>query len=513
MSEAQGAKMAESTAAGLGPTRHTTGFRLASYKPNWLLISFPTVIGLGTVLPARLTAVLLIGIGVMSFRRRRPRQGEGTSRIAPTWGSAILPALSLAIILRPNDPATVLGTATYVIGLIVFLHILRLSDSKSSALVSLIDGVGLFLVASVVLTLAGVATKSDRTAGLENSITGGKRVIFALSPHLAATPDVAGVFIAAIFPLLIAYRQFRFLRLTALTFAIYVLIASQVRMAIFVAVTVTIVAFAFPRATRAISAWLIALLLSLPFFFRNAQSDVMGQLGRAVAVNFPGMIRDGDAGGVLSTRQDIWQKAQAYQSTWVDPASQIFGYGAFGHVKSGAALSYTTELNFVGFAERRFITPHNSTLVVLYDAGWLGVFFFIGTITFAARLFARGHSPVDLAALSALIGLCMVGTTETGLTAESNQAVWWLLMGLVVVAFSREEQSASLREPTSRRRLASPISPVHPIFGHNKPARSLDPKPRDLSGAYLRTSADTPGESRLGVRYCGEAHTYTDGPI
>lgn len=442
--------MAEGTASGLRPTRNTAGYRLASYEPNWLLIAFPTSIGLGTVLPSRLTAILIIGIGVVSLGRRHSRQQEGSSRLRLTWGSAILPALSLAIVLRPNDPATAVGVAVYVIGLIVFLHILRLSHSKSSALVSLIDGVGVFLITSVVLTLVGVTAKSDRTAGLENTITGGKRVIFALSSQLAATPDVAAVFVAAIFPILIAYREFRLWRLIALTFAIYILIASQVRMAIFAAVTVTIVVFAFPRAARGISAWLIAFLLGLPFFFRNAQTDVMGQLVSSVSPVLPGMIRPGDAGGSLSSRQDIWQKAQSYQSAWGDWANQVFGYGSFGHVKSGAALSYTTEVNFVGFADRRFITPHNSTLMVLYDAGWVGVIGFIATFVFAARVLARGHSPVDLAALSALIGLALVGSTEIGLTPETNLTMWWLLAGLVVVAFSREEQLVPTWKPAIR---------------------------------------------------------------
>ena len=449
----------------LRPTRDTTEFRLGPYEPNWFLIVLPTVIASGVVLPAKLHLFLIAGVGFFSFWRSRPAHGQRTSRLRFTWGSATLPALSLAIILRPNDPATVTGAAIYVIGLIVFLYVLRLSSSKSSALVSLIDGVGIFLIASVLFTFVGVASKSDRTAGLENSITGGKRVIFALSPHLAATPGVAGVFVAAIIPILIVFRQFRLWRMTAMAFAFYVLVASQVRMAILVAVVVAIAVLAFPRATRAISAWLIAFLLSLPFFSRNAQLDSLGHLGNAVSANIPGMNRTGGAGSVLSTRLDIWEKAQAYQSAWVDWAHQIFGLGSFGHVRSGAALSYTTGENFTGFADRHLITPHSSTLMVLYDAGWVGVIVFVITITFAARLLARGDSPVDLAALSALIGLCLVGSTEMGLTPETNMTIWWLLLGLVVVALSREEELRSSREPASRGRLALPPSPVRPIFG------------------------------------------------
>lgn len=440
--------MDERPALRLRSTTNTTGIRVATYEPNWLLIALPTIFGLGTVLPSRLTLWLLIGIGVVGFWWRRPAEVGGINRIAFTWGSAVLPVLSLAVILRPNGTATVSDVARLVIGLIVFLHILQLSGSRSSAVVSLIDGVGVFLIASVVLTFIGVEGGSDRTAGLENSLTGGQRIIFALSSNLAATPGAAGVFVAAVIPILIAYRQFRFWRLTALAFACYILIASQVRMAILVAVVVSFFVFVFPRATSAISAWLIAFLLLLPFFFRSSQSEFLGRLGGVVSASVPGM---SDRGDVVGARQDIWEKALAYQSAWADWAHQVFGYGLSGHTESGAAIAYTTAENFAGFAGRDLITPHNSTLMLLFEAGWLGVAVFTASLVFAARLFARSHSPSDRAALSALIGLALVGSTESGLSAGVNQTIWWLLLGLVNAAFSRGEQLEALREPVARR--------------------------------------------------------------
>lgn len=397
--------------------------------PNWVLVILPTglsgasvsvAVGAGAAVVAAVATVWL-----------RPQ----VTRVELTWACAILPAVAMFIALRPNYPATVFHLIFVVLACIAVALALPLSKSKTDALVSLVDGVGLFLVASLVLWLVGISGEADRTVGLDNSFTGGQRVIFPLSTSLAATPGMAAVYIATVIPILIAFPKRRILRLIVVACAVAIMVLSDSRVSLLGAVLLSACVLLIPRLFRGVAPWLVGFLWIVPLIYPLIQSVV----GAASSVA-PWLIRADEQAGTLARRDFIWSQSREFYSTRIDWFHQAFGYGSFGHLKSGASAFYYGHFGGLG-AEVRLVTPHSTILQILFDGGWLTACVLGGTIIYLAVVLARRSSTTDLAGLSMLVALVIVSITEVALSPSHAHAQpsWWVMVMLGTIVLSREK--------------------------------------------------------------------------
>jgi O-antigen ligase len=352
-------------------------------------------------------------------------------------------------------------------------------------LVSLIDGAGLFVVASVALWLAGFTSNSTRTGGLWNTVTGGARVIFPLSNSWAATPNVAAVYVAAVVPIIIADRRHRLPRLIALVCGLAVLVLSDSRTGLVTAVSVTALVVLIPRIFRRVTPLLVAICLPAPFIYVALQNIIDWTLV-SISTVVPWLVRP-----TLNGRDYVWLSAINHYRDRIDYVHQMFGYGIGGQAKSGAAEYYWSR-DYADIASADLASPHNSMLQLLFDGGWLAVTIFVVTVVWCAWVLSRSASTVE--GLSALLALVVTGITGTAQSPSHMEPTWWLLLALVMIAFAREEPRQAIDQPTPRaagrvptenlRMLARAGNLVSPSHSGNidiltpSPASPLRPRPR-----------------------------------
>ena len=397
--------------------------------PNWVLVLLPTALSGASVSVAIGAAAAVVAAVATIWLRPQ------VTRVELTWACAILPAVAMFIALRPNYPATVFHLIFVALVCIVVALAVPLSKSKTDALVSLVDGVGLFLVASLALWLVGFSGEADRTVGLDNTLTGGQRAIFPLSTSLAATPGMAAVYIATVIPILIIFPKRRILRLLVVACAVAIMILSDSRVSLLGAVLLSACVLVMPRLFRTVAPWLIGFLWIVPLIYPVIQSGVA-----TVSSMAPWLTRADEQAGTLARRDFIWSQSREFYSTRIDWFHQAFGYGSFGHLKSGASAFYYGHFGGLG-TEVRLLTPHSTTLQILFDGGWLTACVLGGTIIYLAVTLARRSSATDLAGLSMLVALVIVSITEVALSPSHahTQPTWWVLVVLGTIVFSRDK--------------------------------------------------------------------------
>ncbi|MCV7136620.1 O-antigen ligase family protein [Mycobacterium hodleri] len=435
----------------------TISNRIPTLTPNVALIALPTALSaIAAITPVSLSfsAFLLILTAGIAFAMRRP--STGSFRMDLTWSCAALPVLALAIVLRPNFPTDTFDLLYFVVGCLITTRAVCLSESKSSAVISLIDGVGLFVVVSIGLWLVGVTGTADRTEGLGNSLTGGMRAIFPLSVSLAATPAMASVYITAVVPVIMYSGRYRFFRLVAAVCAVSVIILSDSRVSLLGSAFVCACVLLLPRMFRRVAPWLVGVAMIVPFIYEYVKV-VFGQVMTAASSYAPWIIRPDEEASTLAGRDQIWSRSIDFYEQRVDWLHQMIGHGTYGQSTSGAS-SYYSE-GFEGFAnDLQLVTPHSSTLQILFDGGWLVGVAVLVTMVRIAWVLARGRASADLAGLSMLVALSIVGVSEVALSPSNSrqQPTWWVLVALSIIVFIRQ-RSVTPDEPGSEKNAPTPL--------------------------------------------------------
>ena len=407
------------------------GAGAASVTPNWVLIAAPTVFATAT-LSRPLGAGATLALAAAAFWTSPPKG------LKLTWACAILPVVSLLIVLRWHDSKTMVKAAFFVVACLIIARAVTNSVSKASALVSLIDGAGVFTVASVALWSVGITGDPQRTGGLWNTITGGARVIFPLSNSLAATPAVAAVFLAAVIPVVVIYQRHRMPRMAAAGCAVAVLVLADSRAGLLAAVVIGACVSLIPKTFRRFTPPLLGVGLIAPFIYTQLQDMVQWTLSSFSSVA-PWLLRP-----TLNRRDDIWSRALAHYEDRIDWFHQIFGFGVYGQTKSGA-VHYYWDRQYTAVGDAEGATPHNSMLQVLFDGGAFTVGIFVVTLVWAGWVLAKSASTT--VGLSMLAGLVIVSTTEAALSPGHAQPPWWLLVAVLMIAFSKEPKEEDEAPP------------------------------------------------------------------
>jgi hypothetical protein len=374
-----------------------------SVTPNVVLIVVPTLLAIPAVINVSGGIAVLAALALLAFGMRPDKH------LQLAWPAALLPLVGLVIVGRHPGVAAVAFTA----GLVVVGRAVYLSASRLSAVISLLDGIGVFLTASVVLHFAGYGW-----------LDGDKRIIFPLANSQAATPAVAAVYLTAALPVLITNRAYRTLRIVAAGAAVYVLLVADRRTALIAGLAIAVLVLLAPHLLRAAPAIIGAALLA-PFIYPHLR----GMIGHTVTG--AAIMRPGEKADSLNGRDYIWSRSIHYWQH-LDDRHQLFGYGPNGHRTSGVSRSYSAMFGS-DYGDRKFITPHNSVLQYLFDGGLISATVFVTVVVVIAVVLARRREYVALGMLTAL---ALVGSTEVELSA--GQPAWWVLATLGAVAFSRD---------------------------------------------------------------------------
>lgn len=410
-----------------GAHQSQQGQAALSLVPNWPLVALPTAFSLSNIssLSAALIAVCLVAAASVLAGH------SANGRLSLTVGSLVLALGGLAVALRPNPPQT-MGTAIfYGVVCATTALVVRRSHSRSSAAVSLVDGVGVLLAVAVLLRLAGVDGAGNAPVVMDNFLTGGERVVFPLLGALTSGPVLAAGYLVASSPIMRRTSQYRAYRLIAAAAALYVLVQGDRRSALFSVVVLVAMVTLTPRLLQKVAPWIIAFCLAAPFVL-----SLTGGLTRQV--NLSQFQRTGEQNSeALNDRLQIWSRSIEFYQDRIDWFHQAFGFGSSGHAVSGASLTYRSF--FAGTADSAARSPHNSVLQALFDGGWILASGLVITIFCLALVMSRRNSTFDLATLAMLTLLSIVGSTETLLTPGYAQPVWFTLVALGMIGFAQED--------------------------------------------------------------------------
>jgi hypothetical protein len=392
--------------------------------PEALLL--PTVTSLVAINPNLAVAGSLALTGSALVRMRSVRRVPGLL--------VLLLLTSTWVWLRPLNART---TMVAVAAAVVVISVSRLGDpARRRAVVSLVDGIGLYLVANVVGHLMGLESPgalARRGFSVASGGPLGERLVFPFATSAAVPAIMAAAFLVgtvALWPFGSGRR--RCLRLLAIAAAVYVLLGANYRGPLVVAAGLLLVLLYAPRTFARVAPVLAVALLLLPFGYPHLRSSIAAVTNHASSV-IPYLERQGVEPGSLSHRDVIWKTSIQY---WADlPADRkLLGYGADGQRTSGASNIYGS-LFVGGQARPEAASTHNSALQQLYDGGLPGLLFLLAVVFVALRRWGeavavRGDR-LALAAAAVLFALVATAATEVSLAPAKMEVALWVLMVLV----------------------------------------------------------------------------------
>lgn len=376
------------------------------------VVLLPTAVSLATQsvpLSAALLAVILL---VLALGKR-----DGNYR--PRWpfyallGSAVIVWAQLGDLLSLGKVA--------LIAVIVIVAAFRVRSDRLIA--SLVDGVGLYLVANIAAWLVGVRSPSatERTGGFEGGLLFVDRVLFPLTPSVNTIAGVAAVYVLAAVALMVTTKV-RWYQVMGVLVAMFVLLATGARTPLVLAVVGSVVIVLLPRLLARLSPIVVALGLTLPLYFVFIQPAIKSVSDFATSLIPALAARDGQGGNEsLNGRDFIWTQAlQHWQS--LPTLNQAFGFGPGGHYKSGASLTYGRLFGDYT-SDVAGISPHSSLMQQIFDGGVIGAVLFtvalVGATAIAARRYLRERELISLVPVAVIVGLSLTAAVESALAPST----------------------------------------------------------------------------------------------
>lgn len=394
-------------------------------KPDWVMVALPTAMAI-RVLNGQASVLIITCLIATAFMR------QSAGRIHVNSGPLLLLLFSSVIVIsRP-------GTSYFpILPLLFGILVVRLTLTVDARrlIASLIDGLGLYLLASALLALAGIRSPAERPGLIES--TGFTRTFFPLTYGLSAPSSIAGAYlVGAIFLSREIGWLRRLMRIICIMAAIYVIVGVGSRTALAVTAVIACVALLLPSASRWI-AQAATLLSAVSAYVLPSVFNAAGFLIAPLNALAPG--RDTTAEGVLSLqgRQYIWEGSIKYWNEHInDLADLVLGFGESGQYRSGASSTYRNIVIGLG-PNPELITVHNSFLQQLFDGGILGWLLMALSVYWAsARLSNRrrewGHWAAS--AIFAMTVVLLCNTTETAMAPGVFAESFWVIVILVGIA-------------------------------------------------------------------------------
>jgi O-antigen ligase len=311
-----------------------------------------------------------------------------------------------------------------------------------TAVTSLIDGIGLYLLLNVLGYLAGVVSPAaaERIGGLESS-GGGLRIIFPLATSLSAPAALAAIYIAAAIICFERCSISRLLaRIAALACGVFILYATDTRAALITAAVIALLSIVSTRVLARLALPTAIVSVAFAVIFAMIQPAVGTVLNGLLSL-VPGLSRGGEASDLtLNGRSVIWDRSLAFWGNSTSSVQQLIGYGLRGQQQSGASSQYSATLSGVS-ADPATASTHNSYLQQLYDGGLIGALVFVGLLLWAVRRYSvllRARTASTQLALPAIVAAVATGMTEVSTAPGYGQAPTFVALAFVLFASAHE---------------------------------------------------------------------------
>jgi len=395
----------------------------------WELLVLPTVLALGNAGVPRPIAIGALLFLVLAALGRRSRPRDRTWYVAPI----LLVAAALWVSLRSSSFELPVAT----IGACATAWLVSRSVGSSRAIISTLDGVGLYLVANVFayFVLGARSVGADmRIGSLESTFGTADRVVFPLVTNLNLAPVMAAVFLVAV-PLLFDRSGWRRLvfRLVSFACAIVVLVASNGRAALVIGVAVAVLVLLVPALVVRVAPVGAGLSVVFVMIF-PVVAGIITTVFTLLTTVAPGLARDGGSEdpASLANRDVIWGQSSSYWFVEVPTSSKVLGYGPLGQYLSGASSTYGSTLSGTS-AYPEYASVHNSFLQQLFDGGIAGALLLSCGVILTAIGATRLRPHLDLphaSAVGAVLVLAITSITEVTLAPGYGEESYFVLVSL-----------------------------------------------------------------------------------
>jgi hypothetical protein len=438
-------------APSLRPKSTVLGILARARAPEYLAAGSVTLIRAGesfghkTILQA-----VVIGVFIYAILWAIPRQPRG-SFLNPRVALLLLFVVSIAFALVRGAQHATYGTLTTAAGKALLYSLVVLfgvslmttaedAETRDRRLLALVLALPLYAGLNLALHLAGMQNPNPAgaTAGTSSQLAGligisSGREVFPLTTSINLYSIVVGAAVAAIGVLRLRAPQWcpRWLVGLVTVICVYELLVGDSRTEVVVALGIVLLFALFKnfKGSRWISVAIPALpLIVLGFLHVVAVTGIANAFNRST----PGQNQFGTV--VSGTgRVDIWQGAWHILRRL--QLQEIFGWGAGGHITSGASLQYAYVFprDPLGYTE----FTHSLPIQIVLDEGVVGLLLLIAALwmTFSAlrRHITQNPGSPAIALVAILLVLVACGATEVSITyyAEEALVMTLLIMGAV----------------------------------------------------------------------------------
>lgn len=429
--------------------------RIADPKLAIELVLFPLFV---SIRQSQTLTIALLAALVLYAACKKSRHIEGErANLLPF----VLLALSAVMVFRSSFEAPT------IIAMLAVLFVWTIAPKipRAVALPSMATGIAVYLLANVVGQLAHLPSPLDasRLGGYESSAgVFGARLAFPFARSINEPAVITAAYLALVVGMWMIGRKVGFIRWAAVLAGGYIMVGSNSRLPLVIAILLILATLVSPILTRRLTRPIVAVSGALPFYLPLAL-PVIAAVAASIA-NVRYLARGQSIEDIigLGTRGAIWNGSTHWWLSRITLESQLFGFGPNGHAVSGANSTYLHGLG--GFlADKTNLTMHNSFLQQLFDGGLVGM----GMLAVGLLITMRRYSK-DVSLLPQLVFVTVLGVgaaSEIILAPGFTQTPFFLL--LAFAAFSprvtpaaprRSEPSKHLTPPERRSRMLAGLS-------------------------------------------------------
>lgn len=396
-------------------------------KPRLIteLALFPLVV---SVRQSPTVTVVLLGALLLVALCRKVDPERGRLYLLPFT----LLALSALVVFRSD-----LGINAVIVGLAAaVVLVLATKVPRAAALYSLGLGLVVYLIGNVAGQLAHIPSPLDasRLGGYETSAGFfATRLVFPFARSINEPAVIAAAYFGLVAAIWVTGRRVGWFHVLGLAAAAYILVGSNSRLPLVIAVLLSLAALLSPLFAMRVSRPMVFVAGALPFYLPLAEPVIRAVAG-AVAGNallsrgqsVEDIVGLGTRGTIWSGSVDFWNSAMV-----MDLGRRLFGFGLNGHAVSGANTTYLHGLG--GFlANKDNLTMHNSFLQMLFDGGLVGLALLAVGLLMVLRRFSKDASLLPQLVFATVLGVG--AASEIILAPGFTQTPFFLL--LAFAAFS-----------------------------------------------------------------------------
>ncbi len=390
------------------------------------LVLIPTAVSM----PGRTAIAIIAVVGLVVIVRYKVPGSQPIS---------YLPAVLMLATVALIDRSTAYTSLVLFLGCGLVLIIIATVVPREDAYASLLAGLSLYLAANVLGWLAGIRSpvSNARLSGFETSSSLFEhRVLFPFARSINEPAYIGGALIVAVIVMIKVRQQPRWYHWVGVAAAIVVMLGSNSRISLLATTLLATALVLAPSTTRKVAPYLVGVGLLLPFLTGVLQSAIRWSANIATSSSYLSRGQSLEQIMALNSREIIWSQSIKF---WLDHttslSTQLFGYGNYGHAKSGAYTYYASAVGHY-VREPKLITTHNALLQTLFDGGLLAAVTLFAVVFVAVYRYGRDIDLLPVFAVVTMLGLSGVGDVSIA-PGIGHTPAFLLLYLLVFIPNSR----------------------------------------------------------------------------